>query len=231
MRSRQTKRSLSAMTEAHLSRGAALYSDQIASARLPASACRLTRAGRPDQPPTCPRLTKQSFIRPISKHPVSPRLSSSATSAQPFVDFSFFGQAMRAPSAGQHTMVSRNAGFLTGTHTVEVLPTCPNEQDLDFYAGKFQRSGFLGPLNWYRNDRNWKQGAPWAGAKISMPALYMFGEHEMAKTFRGMDRLIPTLEGRCSLCRSMFHRRHRTQLLTQPTREHPRHIRRLMTRP
>ena len=101
----------------------------------------------------------------------------------------------RAPSAGQHTMVPRNAGFLTGAPAVEELPAWVSEQDLDFYAGEFQRSGFRGPLNWYRNmDRNWEQGAPWAGAKISVPALYIFGEHDMVRTFRGVDRLIPNLE-------------------------------------
>ena len=43
-------------------------------------------------------------------------------------------------------------------------------------AAEFSRSGFRGGLNWYRNiDRNWELTAPWAGAKIHQPALFIAG--------------------------------------------------------
>ena len=75
------------------------------------------------------------------------------------------------------------------------MPGWVTEADLDFYANEFLRSGFRGPLNWYRNiDRNWEQTAPWANTKISVPAFYMIGERDPVMTFRGMNRLIPNLE-------------------------------------
>jgi pimeloyl-ACP methyl ester carboxylesterase len=43
-------------------------------------------------------------------------------------------------------------------------------------TAEFSRSGFRGGLNWYRNiDRNWELTAPWAGALIRQPALFIAG--------------------------------------------------------
>lgn len=93
------------------------------------------------------------------------------------------------------TMVARSGGFLAGKPVPDILPAWLTQPDLDFYTSEFQNSGFRGPLNWYRNmDRNWEQMAPWAGAKLTVPALYIVGELDMLLTFRGMDRLIPNLE-------------------------------------
>jgi pimeloyl-ACP methyl ester carboxylesterase len=65
------------------------------------------------------------------------------------------------------------------------LPTWLGEADLDFYAGEFTRTGFRGGLNWYRNiDRNWELLAPFAGAKVTVPALYMAGDRDLVVAFR-----------------------------------------------
>jgi pimeloyl-ACP methyl ester carboxylesterase len=46
-------------------------------------------------------------------------------------------------------------------------------------AAEFSRSGFRGGLNWYRNlDRNWGLTAPWAGALIYQPALFIAGRED-----------------------------------------------------
>jgi pimeloyl-ACP methyl ester carboxylesterase len=74
------------------------------------------------------------------------------------------------------------------------LPAWLTQQDIDFYVGEFTRAGFRGGLNWYRNvDRNWQLLAPWAGAKVSVPALYMVGDRDLVYRFRGMDQLVPNL--------------------------------------
>ena len=66
---------------------------------------------------------------------------------------------------------------------------------MDFYAGEFSRTGFRGGLNWYRNiDRNWELLAPWAGAKVTVPALYVTGDRDLVTAFRGMDQLLPALK-------------------------------------
>jgi pimeloyl-ACP methyl ester carboxylesterase len=47
-------------------------------------------------------------------------------------------------------------------------------------------------LNWYRNiDRNWELLAPFAGAQVTVPALYIAGDRDPVVSFPGMDRLIP----------------------------------------
>jgi pimeloyl-ACP methyl ester carboxylesterase len=58
--------------------------------------------------------------------------------------------------------------------------------DLAFYVHEFERTGFTGGLNRYRNvDRDWADLAAWAGAPIEVPALFIGG-----------DRDGPTLLGR-----------------------------------
>ncbi len=91
-------------------------------------------------------------------------------------------------------MVPRQGGFLTRLREPEALPSWLTEADVDFYAAEFARTGFRGGLNWYRNiDRNWELLAPFAGASVQVPALYIAGDRDLVLRFRGMDRLIPNL--------------------------------------
>lgn len=113
--------------------------------------------------------------------------------------FSGSGDAPLAPSgepmAGTFSMVPRTGGFLTRTVDPEILPAWLSEADLDFYASEFARTGFRGGLNWYRNiDRSWELMAPFAGAKVNVPALYIAGDRDLVTRFRDMDRLIPNLK-------------------------------------
>jgi pimeloyl-ACP methyl ester carboxylesterase len=91
-------------------------------------------------------------------------------------------------------MVPRSGGFLDHTADPVVLPPWLTEADIDVYAGEFSRTGFRGGLNWYRNvDRNWELLAPYAGARVMVPALYVAGDRDLVVKFRGMDQLIPNL--------------------------------------
>ncbi len=95
---------------------------------------------------------------------------------------------------GRLGMVPRAGGFLTHTTSPATLPSWLTEADIDFYAGEFGRAGFRGGLNWYRNiDRNWELLAPFAGARVMVPALYVAGDRDLVVTFPGMDQLIPNL--------------------------------------
>jgi pimeloyl-ACP methyl ester carboxylesterase len=95
---------------------------------------------------------------------------------------------------GDVGMVSRDGGFLTRMLSPSVLPAWLTDADLDFYAGEFARAGFRGGLNWYRNiDRNWELMAPFADAKINVPALYMAGDRDLVVAFRNMDKAIANL--------------------------------------
>jgi pimeloyl-ACP methyl ester carboxylesterase len=95
---------------------------------------------------------------------------------------------------GDVGMVSRDAGFLTRMLSASTPLAWLSDVDLDFYAGEFARSGFRGGLNWYRNiDRNWELLAPFAGAKVTVPALYMAGDRDLVVAFRNMDKAIANL--------------------------------------
>jgi pimeloyl-ACP methyl ester carboxylesterase len=92
-------------------------------------------------------------------------------------------------------MVPRSGGWLSARPTPSNLPAWLTQQDVDFYVEEFTRAGFRGGLNWYRNiDRNWELLAPWAGAKVGVPALYIVGDRDAVFRFAGMDQLILNLK-------------------------------------
>jgi pimeloyl-ACP methyl ester carboxylesterase len=94
-------------------------------------------------------------------------------------------------------MVPRDGGYLTNRPVPASLPNWLTEADLDFYVHEFERTGFRGGLNWYRNiDRDWELLAPFDGAKVTVPALYMAGDRDPALAFQGMDRVIASLADR-----------------------------------
>ena len=110
--------------------------------------------------------------------------------------YSFSGdKPEREPAA---LMVPRQGGLLARWSTQFVnpvtLPSWLTEADVDFYADEFARTGFGGGLNYYRNiDRNWELLAAFAGARVTVPALYIAGDRDPVVTFPGMDELIPNL--------------------------------------
>ncbi len=63
------------------------------------------------------------------------------------------------------------------------LPAWITESDIDVYIAEFTRSGFRGPLSWWRNiDRGWELMAAFAGAAVTVPALYMAGDRDFVAT-------------------------------------------------
>jgi pimeloyl-ACP methyl ester carboxylesterase len=106
----------------------------------------------------------------------------------------FMGSGDAPGGGGGIGMVPRDGGFLTATVDPDTLPAWLTEADIDFYTGEYTRTGFRGGLNWYRNiDRNWELLAPWAGAVVTVPALYVAGDRDLVVRFPGMDKLIPNL--------------------------------------
>jgi pimeloyl-ACP methyl ester carboxylesterase len=105
-----------------------------------------------------------------------------------------------APSA---VMVPRGSGWLTGMPEPGGPPSWLQPEDLDYYVGEFERAGFAGGLNWYRNiDRNWELLAPWHHARVEVPALFMAGERDLVLAFPGsretvanMQKFVPRLRG------------------------------------
>ncbi len=61
----------------------------------------------------------------------------------------------------------------------ETFPSWLSDADIDFYVGEFERGGFRGGLNWYRNiDRTWELTAAWGDAKVTPPALFIAGDRD-----------------------------------------------------
>ncbi len=81
-----------------------------------------------------------------------------------------------APRETRELTLHPGHGWLANTVDPQRLPDWFTNADLDHMAAEFSRSGFRGGLNWYRNiDRNWGLTAPWAGALIHQPALFIAG--------------------------------------------------------
>ncbi|XP_045629922.1 bifunctional epoxide hydrolase 2 isoform X2 [Ursus americanus] len=64
--------------------------------------------------------------------------------------------------------VREMGGLLVRAPEEPSLSSIVTEEDIQVYVQQFQKSGFRGPLNWYRNmERNWQWGCKAVGWKIS----------------------------------------------------------------
>lgn len=77
-------------------------------------------------------------------------------------------------------LVPRGGGFLDNCIDPQVLPAWLTERDISVITAEYERSGFRGSLNWFRNiDRNWELLAAWEGARIEVPALFIAGNRDL----------------------------------------------------
>lgn len=88
------------------------------------------------------------------------------------------------------TMVPRGGGWLPLLTNPQSLPSWITEEEVDFYVQEYARTGFQGGLNWYRNfDRNWELLAPFADARVTVPALFIVGDLDLGvAVISGMDQ-------------------------------------------
>jgi pimeloyl-ACP methyl ester carboxylesterase len=106
-----------------------------------------------------------------------------------------------APPEIRRLTLQPGKGWLANTIDPDHLPAWFTDADLDHMSEEFLRSGFRGGLNWYRNiDRNWELTAPWAGASIHQPALFIAGSDDPvialgsgAAAVRAMPDTVPGL--------------------------------------
>jgi pimeloyl-ACP methyl ester carboxylesterase len=81
----------------------------------------------------------------------------------------------------------------------ETLPAWLTGQDLDVFTKAFERTGFRGGLNWYRNsDRNWELTPFLKGAKLRQPSLFVAGEEDVGiaivrQAFDNLEDAMPNL--------------------------------------
>jgi pimeloyl-ACP methyl ester carboxylesterase len=95
--------------------------------------------------------------------------------------FAASGEARNHPSGFGSAFANKpkDSKLFEGVPEPDALPAWLTEADLDYYSKNFQRSGFRGGLNRYRNmDRDWEELPELAEATITQPALFIAGEYD-----------------------------------------------------
>jgi pimeloyl-ACP methyl ester carboxylesterase len=95
------------------------------------------------------------------------------------------------------TAAGENWVEAVSTRAIEGEPLMTGDE-LEVYIDTFERTGFTGGINWYRNfDRNWELTPEQDGAKIDVPCLMVTAEWDPVLTpamAQGMDTWIADLE-------------------------------------
>jgi pimeloyl-ACP methyl ester carboxylesterase len=84
-------------------------------------------------------------------------------------------------SAGEiaDAMAPDGRGFVERLPEPVGLPDWIDESELARYVTEFERTGFTGGLNWYRNlDRNWELTEELAGRRVEIPSLFVAGAND-----------------------------------------------------
>ena len=90
------------------------------------------------------------------------RLLAGATTAGGAPDPSFFAPDGR--------------GFVERLPEPDGVPAWLAPGELEAYVAEFERTGFTGGINWYRNfDRNWELTPQLEGAKVQVPSMFIGG--------------------------------------------------------
>ncbi len=83
------------------------------------------------------------------------------------------------PNALAEAFANDGRGFVERMPDPEGLPDWLTQAELDHYVEEFRHSGYTGGLNWYRNfDRNWELTPQLAGAKVTVPSLFIGGAQD-----------------------------------------------------
>ncbi|XP_059625649.1 uncharacterized protein LOC132268816 [Cornus florida] len=73
--------------------------------------------------------------------------------------------------------VPKEIGLGNFFETPDTLPSWLTQEDVNYFASKFNQKGFTGGLNYYRAiDQNWELTAPWTGIQIQVPVKFIVGD-------------------------------------------------------
>jgi len=103
-------------------------------------------------------------------------------------------------AGGVATILPPGKGFLHNTTDPATMPSWVDADDLAYTVAEFERTGFRGGLNWYRSLRlSWELLAPWRGAVIHQPSLFIGGDRDDVLKFpnsrASIDNFGQTLPG------------------------------------
>jgi pimeloyl-ACP methyl ester carboxylesterase len=81
--------------------------------------------------------------------------------------------------AGADFMFDAEQRFVDALPQAGAMPWL-SAADLDVFERAYRKSGFRGPINWYRNiDRNWALTPFLDGARLRQPSLFVAGERDL----------------------------------------------------
>jgi pimeloyl-ACP methyl ester carboxylesterase len=108
------------------------------------------------------------------------------------------GDAIRPADGGTIATVPKGGMLRNRFVLPERLPKWLTEDDVEFYTAEFERTGFAGPLNRYRNvDRDWQDMQHLRDQPIKVPSLFIGGEVDGPTMWgaRAIARFPETLPG------------------------------------
>ena len=83
------------------------------------------------------------------------------------------------PTGGTVATIPHGARMSDRFAYPDAMPSWLTDDDLDVYAGEFERTGFTGGLNRYRNvDRDWEDLTVFRARPIEVPALFVGGSKD-----------------------------------------------------
>ena len=87
-------------------------------------------------------------------------------------------------------MMASISSAVDGRFESAELPSWLSPRELDVYVQSFERTGFGGGLNYYRNiDRNWEQSVALLGKTADVPAFFLTGSLDPVRSFMPSDRI------------------------------------------
>ncbi len=107
-----------------------------------------------------------------------------ADTARTFRAFLHYGSGQAPRDRALSFLVDNGPGALAGDVP---LPSWATPEDVDAHTRAFA-DGFTPALNWYRNiDRNWELTAPWQGARLDPPMIFLAGRADVVLDISGSD--------------------------------------------
>jgi pimeloyl-ACP methyl ester carboxylesterase len=118
---------------------------------------------------------------------VGPAEAEAEADVRAFLRKFYYGIAGEAPE-GSWPQKPAAATLLEGMVDPEVFPVWLTPEDLDYYVGEFERSGFFGPISRYRNhERDFAWLQQFKGRTLDQPSLLIGGTKDPA--FNGFGRI------------------------------------------